>query len=120
MTSSIFKVETVEHLNFLGHGLIANSLLYCGIEMGLFDALGRGPKSTQQLEKELNLDTRATRALLSPLAAMGLWKGMRAYGRIRQSQLNTSYKEMPPIWERISQKLYMRGRTRGWAISWMY
>ena len=72
MTSPIFKVETVEHLNFLGHGLIANSLLYCGIETGLFDALGKGPKSTQQLEKELNINTRAVRALLSPLAALGL------------------------------------------------
>jgi len=72
MTSSIFKVETVEHLNFLGHGLIASSILYCGIEMGLFNALGESPKSTQQLEDELNLDTRATLALLSPLAAMGL------------------------------------------------
>ena len=72
MTSPIFKVETVEHLNFLGHGLIANSILYCGIEIGLFDALDGGPKTTQQLEKDLNLETRAARALLSPLAALGL------------------------------------------------
>lgn len=72
MYSSIFKVETVEHLNFLGHGLIAASLLNASIRLGLFDALGDGAKTTEQLVKKLAIDTRSALALLSPLAALGL------------------------------------------------
>ena len=37
MPSEIFKVENVEHLNFIAHGLLAASLLNAGIRTGLFD-----------------------------------------------------------------------------------
>ncbi len=72
MEPRIFKVETVEHLNFLAHGIISVALLNASISLGLFDALGESPKTREELEKSLGLDTTATLALLSPLAALGL------------------------------------------------
>lgn len=72
MASKIFRVETVEHLNFLGHGLIAASVLNTGIRLGLFDALGDRPKTTGELEKKIGLDTRGCLAILSASAALGL------------------------------------------------
>jgi len=75
MTSSIFKIETVDHLNFVAHGLIAASLLNASIRIGLFDALRDAAKSTEELGEQLNLDRRATLALVSPLASLGLLEG---------------------------------------------
>lgn len=72
MSSSIFKIETVDHLNFVAHGLIAASLLNASIRIGLFDALRDAAKSTEELGEQLNLDRRATLALVSPLASLGL------------------------------------------------
>ncbi|MBI4596769.1 MAG: hypothetical protein HY730_10430, partial [Candidatus Tectomicrobia bacterium] len=57
MNPNIFKVETVDHLNFLAHGVLAASLLNASISLGLFDALSEFPKTREDLEKSLGLDT---------------------------------------------------------------
>lgn len=72
MSSSIFKVETIDHLNFVAHGLIAASLLNASIRIGLFDVLSNVARSTEELGEQLHLDRRATLALVSPLASLGL------------------------------------------------
>jgi len=72
MPSEIFKIETVDHLNFVAHGLITASLLNASIRIELFDVLRDRAKSTEELGEQLNLDRRSTLALVSPLASLGL------------------------------------------------
>ena len=61
--------ETVMDIIF---GRWRSQILYAGVKLGAFDALGAGPKSTTDLAAELHLDPSLTYRLLRALGCLGL------------------------------------------------
>ncbi|MCX5796216.1 MAG: methyltransferase [Elusimicrobia bacterium] len=56
----------------ISRGFMASRVLLTGYELGVFTALGRGPRSSAQVARAVKADPRATDRLLSALCCLGL------------------------------------------------
>ncbi|MDO0926682.1 class I SAM-dependent methyltransferase [Streptomyces sp. TG1A-8] len=56
-------------------GFKATAVLRAGVELGVFDALAKGPADAAEVAARLGTDPRGTRLLLGALAALGLLQG---------------------------------------------
>ncbi len=74
---------TPDHILQVGMGFWASKTLLSAVELGLFSALGAGPKTGAELEAELGLHPRATADFLDTLVALGFLarRGDGAEGR---------------------------------------
>ncbi|HSH70198.1 MAG TPA: class I SAM-dependent methyltransferase [Deferrisomatales bacterium] len=63
---------TFEDLRFLAAGFQPAQLLLTALELGVFDALGAGARSREQLAADLGVDLRATGIACNALVSLGL------------------------------------------------
>src|SRR4051812_997508 len=63
---------TPDHILQLGLGFWASKTLLSAIELGLFSVLSSGPKTREELAKELQLHPRGSADFLDALVALGV------------------------------------------------
>ena len=65
-------LETIEQVFHVAFGYMASKALFSGLQLGVFDALARGPKGLEALAAETRAEQRPLRTLLITLTAVGL------------------------------------------------
>ncbi|MFQ5861847.1 MAG: class I SAM-dependent methyltransferase [Candidatus Brocadiales bacterium] len=68
------KFDYIEELSW---AYWKSQVIFAGVELGVFDLLARGAKSSIEAAQELGTDPRATEMLLNALVSLGLLKKMK-------------------------------------------
>jgi SAM-dependent methyltransferase len=66
------EAEILERINVLRHGYWRSSVLFAGVELGVFAALRKGPMTAEDLRAELGCDSRGMLILCRALAGLEL------------------------------------------------